>query len=102
MRTIKLDATKWKTIIDFYDALFAAIGAPEWHGKSPDALIDSMIWGRINAVEPPYTVKISGVETLPKNVRERIELIKQVIAEGRMDYRDRRGGDVEVAIEIEP
>lgn len=58
--------------------------------------------GGINAVEPPYTVKISGVETLPKNVRDRIELIKQVLAEGRMDYRNRRGGDVEVAIEIEP
>lgn len=102
MRTIELDATKWKTIIDFYDALLAAVGAPKWHGKSPDALIDSMIWGGINAVEPPYTVKISGAETLPKDVRDRIELIRQVLAEGRMDYRSRRGGDVEVAIEIEP
>lgn len=102
MRTIELDATKWKTIIDFYDALFAAIGAPEWHGKSPDALIDSMIWGGINSVEPPYRINVSGVATLPKDVRDRIVLIKQVLAEGRMDYRSRRGGDIEVAIEIEP
>ena len=42
MRIIELDAAKWKTIIDFYDALLASLGAPEWHGKSPDALIDSM------------------------------------------------------------
>jgi hypothetical protein len=102
MRIIELDATQWKTIIDFYDALLAAVGAPKWHGKSPDALIDSMIWGGINAVEPPYIVKISGAATLPKDVHDRIELIKNVLAEGRMDYRSRRGGDVEVAIEIEP
>lgn len=102
MRIIELDATKWKTVIDFYDALFAAIGAPAWHGKSPDALIDSMIWGGINSVEPPYIIRISGTATLSKELRDRIGLIKQVLAEGRMDYRSRRGGDVEVAIEVEP
>lgn len=100
MRTIELDATKWKNIIDFYDALLAAIGAPEWHGKSPDALIDSMIWGGINAVEPPYRIRISGAAALPKEVRDRIELIRQVLVEGRMDYHNRRGADVEVGIDI--
>jgi len=102
MRIIELDATKWKTVIDFYNALLAAIGAPKWHGISPDALIDSMIWGGINAVEPPYTIRISGAATLPKDVHEAVELAKRVLAEGRMDYRSRRGGDVEVAIEIDP
>ena len=100
MRIIELDATNWKTVIDFYDALLASIGAPKWHGKSPDALIDSMIWGGINAVEPPYTVRISRAAKLPKDFHDRIELIKKVLAEGRMEYQNRRGGDVEVAIEI--
>lgn len=53
MRVIELNAMKWKTVIDFYDALLAAIGAPAWHSKSPDALIDSMVWGGMNAAEPP-------------------------------------------------
>lgn len=102
MRTIELDATKWKTVIDFYKALLAAIGAPAWHGISPDALVDSMIWGGINAVDPPYIIRISGVASLPKDVRDAVELAKEVLADGRQDYCNRRGGDVEVGIEIEP
>jgi hypothetical protein len=101
MRTIKLDATNWKTVIDFYDALLAAIGAPKWHGDSPDALIDSMIWGGINAVEPPYTIRIFGAEKLPKNVREHVELVKQALAKARLEYQSRKSGDVEVSMEIE-
>lgn len=102
MRIIQLDATKWKTVLDFCRALRAAIGAPNYHGNSPDAFIDSMIWGGINAVEPPYTIRISGTAMLPKDVREYIELVKQALAEGRLDYQRREGRDVEVAIEIEP
>ena len=102
MRIIQLDATKWKTVLDFCRALLAAIGAPEWHGKSPDAFIDSMIWGGINAVEPPYTIRISGTVMLPKDVREYIEVVKQALARGRLDYQRRQGGDVDVGIEIEP
>jgi RNAse (barnase) inhibitor barstar len=101
MRMIELDATKWKTIVDFYDALLAAIGAPKDHGKSPDALIDSMIWGGMNAVEPPYTIRILGAATLPTKVRNHLEVAKEAIAKGRADYRNRRNGDVEIAVEIE-
>lgn len=102
MRIIELDATKWKTVIDFYDAVLSSVGAPEKHGRSPDALIDSMVWGGMNSLEPPYTIRISGAATLPKDVRDHVEIAKQALAKGRMDYRSRRGGDVEVAIEIEP
>ena len=100
MRIIDLDAIRWKTVLDFYNALLASIGAPAWHGESPDALVDSMIWGGINAVEPPYTVQISGLSTAPKEVRDHVELVKDVLARGR-DYRKRHNGeDVEVSIEI--
>jgi len=84
------------------DELFAAIGAPKWHGQSPDALIDSMIWGGINAVGPPYMIRISGIATAPEPVREEVEVVKNVIAEARLDYRQRRGGDAAVSIEISP
>lgn len=101
MRVIELDAAEWKTVNDFYDALLAAIGAPAGHGRSPDALIDSMIWGGMNSLEPPYTVKISGAAALPTDVRNRIETASRALALGREDYQKLRGGDVEVAIEIE-
>jgi hypothetical protein len=100
MPIIDLDASKWKTVVDFYDALLAAIGAPKEHGKSPDALIDSMIWGGINAVDPPYTIKISGTAELPRDVYNHVELVREELAEGRKDYQNRRNNDVEVAIEI--
>lgn len=102
MKIIKLDATKWKTVIDFYKALLASLGAPDWHGISPDALVDSMIWGGINAVDPPYEIRISRVAEAPKDVREAVELAKEVLADGRAEYSAQRGDDVEVSIEIEP
>ena len=101
MPIIDLDATNWRTVVDFYDAILAAVKAPKGHGKSPDALIDSMIWGGMNAVEPPYTIRISGAGALPKDVLDHVKLAKQVLAEGRVDYQRSRGGDVDVAIEIE-
>jgi len=102
MRTIELDATKWKTVLDFYDALLAGIGAPEWHGKSPDALIDSMIWGGINAVEPPYTVRISGLTAAPQEVRDHVQLVSDVLVNGRIYRKRHNGDDVDVSIVIAP
>lgn len=98
MRTIELDATKWKTVLDFYDALLAGIGAPEWHGKSPDALIDSMIWGGINSVTPPYTVRISGLSAAPQQVRDEIQLAGDMLMNGRIYRKRHEGDDVDVSI----
>jgi RNAse (barnase) inhibitor barstar len=102
MRIIELDATKWKTYDDFYNALLPSIGAPKWHGQNLNALVDSMVWGGINAVEPPYKIRISGATTLPKNIRDHIETAKRALTEGRLDYQRLRGGDVDVSMEIEP
>lgn len=102
MRTIELNATKWKSVLDFYNALLPAIGAPAWHGKNPNALVDSMVWGGINAVEPPYTIKIVGSAGLPEDVRDQIEVVKEDLAKARIEYHNRCGNDVEVVIQIEP
>ena len=100
MRIIDLDATKWKSIVDFYNALLASIGAPKEHGISPDALVDSMIWGGMNAVEPPYSIRITGLSTAPSEVRDEVELAKNDLAKGR-DYRKRHDGDdVQVSIDV--
>jgi hypothetical protein len=98
MRYINLDATEWKTTHDFYDALLLAIGAPKGHGRSPDALIDSMVWGGMNSVEPPYAVRISGLSATPKEVHDHVELVSGALVDGRI-YRKRHNGDnVEVSI----
>ena len=73
MRIIELDATKWKTYDDFYNAPLPSIGAPKWHGQNLNALVDSMIWGGINAVDPPYTIRILGAATLPQDIRDHVE-----------------------------
>lgn len=100
MRTIELDAAKWKTVLDFCHALFDAIGAPEVHGMSPDAFVDSMIWGGMNSVEPPYAVLVSDLATAPKEVRDYVELVKEALWEGRVYRKRHNGDDVEVSIEI--
>jgi RNAse (barnase) inhibitor barstar len=98
MQIIELDATKWKKVSDFYDALLTSIGAPNGHGRNPDALIDSMIWGGINAVEPPYTVRISGLSATPKEVHDHVELVRDMLVEGRIYRKRHNGDDVEVSI----
>jgi hypothetical protein len=98
MRTIELDASGWKTPIDFLSALRAAIGAPEEHGWNPDAFIDSMVWGGMNSVQPPYTIQIVGAAYVPKEVTEYIFLISSAIKRGREDHCRRRGSDVDVSL----
>jgi hypothetical protein len=102
VRIIELDATQWQTVLDFYYALLASIGAPEWHGISPDALVDSMIWGGINAVEPPYTVRISGLSTAPKEVRDHVQLVSDVLVDARIYRKRHKGDDVDVSVVIAP
>lgn len=102
MKIIDLDAASWKNVLDFYDAVLAAVGAPKGHGRNPNALVDSMVWGGMNTVEPPYTIKISRTESLPKDVREHIDLVEGDIAKARMEHRKQQGNDVDVSIKIEP
>lgn len=56
--TLELDASSWKTAQDFRLALKTAIGAPEWHGDIVGAFLDSMFGGGVNALQPPYVIKV--------------------------------------------
>ena len=100
MKWIDLDASGWTGALDFYDALLLALGAPEWHGRSVAALNDSMIWGGINAVEPPYTVRIAATGTVPDEVICNVKQVKECLAEARAEFRERRGYDVVVELEL--
>ena len=81
MNFIDLDASEWKTALDFYEAILAAIGAPRWHGRSVDALIDSMIYGGLSELDPPFTVRITHTENLPAEARDELVLVILAMAE---------------------
>ncbi len=87
MRVIKLDASGWKTINDFYDAILAALEAPHWHGRNSNALHDSMGVGQINGVEPPYKIWIVGTAGLPGEIMEQIDWMIEGVEETK--YPDR-------------
>jgi RNAse (barnase) inhibitor barstar len=99
MRIIELDAKNWRTGFDFYRDLLAVLGAPKDHGGNLNAVIDSMIWGGMNTVEPPYTVRVLEMTMLPKDLREEIELLKRRLDQARIEFQTRRGRDVEVNFE---
>lgn len=86
MKDFVLDGTGWSTKDDAYDAFFRAVGAPEWHGRNFDALLDSIAGGSINRVEVPYRLvlknydKISGEAKLMAD--DFIDLIHELAAEG--------------------
>lgn len=61
MKVIAIEAHDWLAPSDFYDSLLSALGAPGWHGQNVNALIDSIIHGDINEVEPPFRVEVSGL-----------------------------------------
>jgi len=100
-RTIELDAAHWISIVDFFNALFIALGAPEAHGYNINALIDSIIYGGINKIDPPFTVRIFGTTKLPKDLRDEIKLYVDVLIEARDEARGPDGGDVDVQFETD-
>ena len=94
-RTIKLDATGWKTPVDFYDAILAALEAPHWHGKNANALRDSMWGGDINGIEPPYRIWITGTAKLPGDVAREVEYMVT-------DINKVQGKDADILFQIDP
>jgi len=78
---IELDARKWRTGMDFYEALLKKLGAPARHGRNANALIDSMIRGGINAIEAPYTIRVVGTSRLPAEARNEMLKVVNILSE---------------------
>jgi RNAse (barnase) inhibitor barstar len=102
MFLIELDGGEWKTPLDFLQSLADAIGSPECHGMNPDAFVDSMIWGGINSVQPPYAIQIKNITKAPSEVADYVSLMASVIEEARQERFRRRGGNIEVNISTNP
>lgn len=96
---IDLDASTWKDVLDFYRAVLAALQAPDRHGCSPDALNDSMVFGGVNGLQPPYDLVIQNLHA-PQIARE-IDQVRWILEIGRAEFRAMRGRDVEVSIRME-
>jgi RNAse (barnase) inhibitor barstar len=81
MNVVQLDARHWKTPPDLYKALLRKLAAPDWHGESIPALIDSMIVGDINEVALPLRVVVTGLDKASEAAFD--ELIKAFSALSR-------------------
>ncbi len=95
---VSLNGSGWRDVQDFYDALFSALESPQWHGQSPDALVDSIVWGGINGRKPPYCVIVTSLSD--PEIREHVALCGRCIAQSRQEYRQLKGEDVKVALEL--
>jgi ribonuclease inhibitor len=62
MRELLLDGAEWKNRDDVYSSFFRVVGAPDWHGRNFDALIDSIETGDINQIEVPYRLVIKNYD----------------------------------------
>jgi RNAse (barnase) inhibitor barstar len=86
MHFIELDGASWQSRDDFYSALLSRLGAPDWHGRNFDALNDTLRGGDINAVNPPITFVVTGIDTMGREARHTVtrfgELISDLRAEG--------------------
>jgi RNAse (barnase) inhibitor barstar len=81
MRTFEFDTKSWSAVLDVYEAICEALESSRWHGHSIDALIDSMVYGGINGIEPPYTLRFLNVEGACPDVRNEITDIATYVGE---------------------
>ncbi len=86
MQELILDGSEWKTRDDVYDAFFAAVQAPAWHGRNFDALNDSIAAGQINGIEVPYRLVIRNYDLIgdgaKKMAQDFVDLIRELATHG--------------------
>jgi hypothetical protein len=97
---IQLDACNWREPSDFYDAILNALGTPNWHGRNPLALMDTMIsgMGEAHDLKPPYRVEILNSTHLPPAVRDHILGVISLFYRVRGYRRNRSAPDVDATI----
>ena len=99
-KLIRLDASRWETGTDFYDAILPTLGAPDWHGYSVNALVESMIWGDINDLEPPYSVEIYSTKNIPEDAMQELNWTIESFNKAKAEFNIRMGRDIDVYFQI--
>jgi hypothetical protein len=98
LRIIELDGSGWKTPLDFLQSLHDGIEQGPPHGMSPDAFVDSMIWRGMGGAEPPYTVRVINLKSVPDEVTNEVLLMISTIEQARQWRLENTGVDVNVSI----
>jgi RNAse (barnase) inhibitor barstar len=86
MKIIRLNASKWSSTDDFYDALLKELGSPGWHGHNLDALWDSIAGGSINQVEPPFSVIVEHANPLSEEMAALFQGVSKVFTDARSEH----------------
>ncbi|MBU2134803.1 MAG: hypothetical protein KKA45_01265 [Alphaproteobacteria bacterium] len=94
--SIIVDATGWRTAIDAIDGLLDALRPLDRHGSSIDAFIDSMIYGGMLEVEPPYEVVVENLEA--PDAISFVDRLSVALTEARAWRLANRGVEVNVSI----
>lgn len=98
MRTIEIDAGPCTSVKAFCTLLKAEIRALPGHGDSIEAFVDSMVWGTMSELAPPYLIRVRGLSGGP--IAAFIRDLSEALGQARLDHRARRGEDVEVVIRL--
>ena len=98
MKTVEIDATRCANPKEFARLLHEAIQAIPGHGSSIEAFVDSMVFGTMSELSPPYTIVVLG--DLRPEVRAFAADLSNAIGQARVERRRRRGDDVEVSLKV--
>ena len=98
MNVIEIDASRCWNRKEFARLLQETIQALPGHGSSVEAFVDSMVFGTMSELSPPYTIVVTGDLKLP--VRAFAAELSNAIGQARLERRTRRGDDVEVVLKI--
>ena len=97
---IYLNASGWRQPVEFYDALLPKLKSPDWHGKNLNAIIDSVVYGEINEIEPPLTIRVEGLRQAPEPVRSEVEAVRASLLRARAERLQSDGVDRDIEFEI--
>ena len=95
MKIIEIDAATWSDGWAIFDALAEALGAVPGHGRNLAAFVDSVFYGGMLAIEPPFKVVI---QNCPDIARGSVEVMAEDWTEAREWKRVNYGEDVNASI----
>src|SRR5579872_15193 len=102
MKTITVNAKTFTNPVKFFAGVLKTLGAPDWHGLSINAFVDTMIWHpEVHSIRPPYLLRVEKIELMPNEVRTAATTLRDAIKRARADHIALTGRDVPVAIELD-
>ena len=98
MNVIEIDASRCWNRKEFARLLQETIQALPGHGSSVEAFVDSMVFGAMSELSPPYRIVVLG--ELRPEVRAFAADLSNAIGQARLERRSRRGDDVAVSLKV--